>query len=285
MLRYRNYPYLLLPVTRGPIHGFYHFFTGYFIPVLAFKIRRPESAVAVVDSTPLNYWFDLLPGKPVAILDSHRALKIAYRARRVGFARGYRVRAFKDWDKQTNFKKKQIARIAEMARAFFADQTNGVRTRTPQILFFGREFTPEYYEKFLPTRYGIAKRNIPNLHEVAEALSADFDLEYVDPAAHTPLEILKKCQHASVLIGQHGAALSNLFFMQPGSSVVEIAWPNLRDSGNLNMFRLLSEEVGVKWSRPILQADKFALVSKDSIRAIILHCIDGNCVPDQSHCR
>lgn len=277
--RYSSYPFLLLPVTRGPIHGFYHFFTGYFVPILAFKIKKPEASVAVIDSTPLNHWFHLLPGKPVEIVDSHRGLKMAYQGRRLGVARGYRVRAFTNWDKQTGFARNEFGSIADLSREFFKEMTNTTETRTPKILVFGREYTPPHYKKYLPSRYGTAKRNIPNLRDIVNELSDEFDLEYVDPAEINPLELIKKCQNASVAIGQHGAAISNAFFLPRGSRVIEIGWPELADPTHLNMFGLLCEQLGLSWSRPIMQKDKFAAISVKSFRRVLVENLELHAPP------
>jgi hypothetical protein len=267
LLRRRRYPTLFLPVQRGPIHGFYHFFVGYLVPVYWKISKHPEKKWAVMDASPLNHWYQLLPTKNLEIIDQAKTVKLAYLSRPWGVARGFRVVPVIGWDKWLLFRKRNLREISVRMRKDLAEKAKSVETRRPEIVVLGREYTPPHYAEKLPTRYGVAKRNIPNLAEVTQKLENDFDIELVDGATLTPQEMFAKCSQAKVLVGQHGAALTNLFFMAPGTSVVEIAWPDLANPDHLEMYRLLSEELRLNWSRAIIQKHRFAEIEAEILRS------------------
>lgn len=269
LIRRRHFPTLFLPLQRGPLHGFYHFFMGYFVPVYWQSVSKPNRKIAVMDSTPFNHWFDLLPGGTPEIIDQAKTVKIAYLGARSGYAKGYRVVPLVGWDKWLWFHSRNLKRIAEHMRIHFTELTADIHTTTPEVIVLGRDHTPEHYAEKLPTRYGVAKRNIPNLKELVDELSQSFDVELVDGALFSPQEMFVKCSRAKILVGQHGAALTNLFFMTPGSHVMEIAWPELASDDYLEMYRLMAKETGIHWTRPILQEDRFAKINVNTTASLV----------------
>lgn len=267
--RWHTYPVLILPLQRGPLHGFYHFFVGYFLPVFWFSATRPSTKVAIMDSTPFNEWFELLPGLSPEILPRDTVVKIAYRARLWGFAQGYRVRAFVGWDKREFFAKRKFPLIHQRILSRISTFSTEKKERMPKIILLGRDFTPLHYRGKLKSRYGVAKRNIPNLGETAKFLSEKWDLELVDPATLSPLGMAQKTLHAEILIGQHGAALANMFFLRPKSHVIEIGWEQIREPQTLDMYRRLATELGHYWQRPILQEDRFDAIDPTELESVL----------------
>lgn len=267
-MRYRKYPRLFLPLQRGPLHGFYHFFVGYFLPTFWFARDKVSTEFCVVDSGQFNDWFDVLPDKPREIVSKDKALKVAFRSRLMKFANGYRVAPIIGWDKSNSFSTRPFQEIATKLNLVTSQEARQVKTRRPDVLVFGRDFLPESYEH-MPNRYGAGKRDIPNLSEVSEQLSRYFDLEHIDPAALPPMEVIAKCQSAKVVVGQHGAALTNLFFLPPGSTVIEIGWKALESEAELDMYRLLSEKLGHNWVRPLLQEDRYSSINCEDLRPFV----------------
>ena len=269
LIRLRHNPTLFVPITRGPLHGFYHFFTGYFMPLYWHRLHTPNKKMAVVDSTPFNHWFSYLRGGEPEIVDRHKSLKLTYKARVWGFASGYRIRAIRSWDKWSLFHRRPLKAIASAIQEDFAERVSEMSTNPPTVVIFGRDHTPDYFRDNLPTRYGVAKRNIPNLAEVAAAVNKHIPTQLVDAATLSPEEVFGLCQGAQVLVAQHGAALTNAVFMQPGGHVVEIAWSDLEDDKVLGMYRLLSQQLGLQWHRPIAQQERFDPIDVDQMVAII----------------
>lgn len=255
----------MLPVQRGPLHGFFHFFFGYFVPVFEHKLRSPGSKLALVDSGPFNSWFRLLPGTPPQVISQSDAIKIGFRSRIFGFARGYRVKAIVGWDKWLDFPSRGFFNTAKHLRELVIPNPIQVEHRTAKILVFGRNFVPDYYKSDLSERYGAAKRDIPNLEDAYERLRSKFNCEFLDPAQLSPEEIMSRCASAHLVVGQHGAALCNIFFLHPGSGVLEIGWPELAEPTYLGMYGVLAEELGLHWVRPILQEDRFSPISPERL--------------------
>lgn len=266
LLRARRYPVLLLPITRGPLHGFFHFFFGYVVPAFHEMNQNPNRKYALVDAEPLTHWFSILPSQNYEIISQSEALKLAFEARLIPLARGFRVKPLSGWDKWKRFSHRGLSDVSASMRRHLDGQTSGLETKLSKVLVVGRDFTPNHYAEKLPSRYGTAKRDVPNLRSVTGGLEQSLDIQYVDPATISPAEMFLKCKAADILIGQHGAALSNMFFLRPGSHVIEIAWPELASPTTLDMYRALAKELGVSWSRPILQRNKFDEISGDALR-------------------
>lgn len=261
---------LLLPLQRGPLHGFYHFLLGYWVPVMSRALLKRGYRFAVVDSEPLNHWFELVPGGTPEIVDRAKSIRLAFQSRLFGLAGGYRIAGFVGWDKWQDFHRRDFPTILGPIRNYLSLLAKDIETRRPEILVIGRDFTPDFYAKKLPTRYGGAKRNIPNLQEVVKHLSKKFSVEFVDGALVPPLEMFAKCQSAKLLIGQHGAGLANLIFLREGACVMEIGWPTIRQDNQSEIFRLLSMELGIKWCRTTLQEYRFGEIRAEALEREIL---------------
>lgn len=231
--------------------------------------KNPAKKFAVVDATPLNHWYSILPTS-VEIVSQSAAIKIAYHARFTGYARGYKILGLVGWDKGLLFEKRNLSEIAISLREDLAGVTPNTVVETHDILVLGRDFTPTHYAEHLPTRYGVAKRNIPNLSEVVQVLRSHLDIELVDPATLSPEEVFIKFFKAKVVVAQHGAALSNIVFMKPDGLVVEIGWEQISDDNKVDMYRRLSKELGLRWIRPILQQEKFDPIQADDLKRALI---------------
>jgi len=86
-------------------------------------------------------------------------------------------------------------------------------------------------------------RDRGNLERVEEIYNsyADENVKLVDFADLSFVEQIKTCQNTKLLIGEHGAGLSNAVFMKPGSEVHEFG--NVR----LPCFRILAKQCQLKY--------------------------------------
>jgi hypothetical protein len=198
------------------------------------------------------------------------AIKLACLSSRTGYASGYKITPLIKWDKWGVFKSKKLATIAQDFLTEFESRGLLKGGADLDIVILGRDFTPDYFRENLPSRYGVAKRNIPNLQAIADCLSKHFRVELIDGAKATPAEMVNTCRRASLMIGQHGAALTNLFFMKPGSRVLEIVWNNFGPETHLDMYKQLSLELGIHWRRVALQENRFGEVSCVDLLPIVM---------------
>jgi hypothetical protein len=78
--------------------------------------------------------------------------------------------------------------------------------------------------RLMLTRAPGLPRQIQNMSEVTKLL-AEYNVKLVDPANFSPLEQLQIFSNCSLLIGAHGAGLTNLAFTPPGSKIIELLPP------------------------------------------------------------
>jgi capsular polysaccharide biosynthesis protein len=76
-------------------------------------------------------------------------------------------------------------------------------------------------ERVYISRSRAAKRNIRNEEEVIDVLRG-FDFKIVHAEEHTFAEQVKINSDARYLVSNHGAGLTNMLFMSPGTSVLEL---------------------------------------------------------------
>lgn len=228
-------------------------------------MSNPREKLVLMALTPFNHWFALLPGDTPKIIDQAKTAQNALLAGSSGYSRHYRVEAISYWDKWEKFPSRPLRQIATQMHQDLSKRTKGLPVSQPEIVVLGRGHIPEYYTQELGTTYGAARRNIANINEVVTALSQHHSVELVDGAAASPEEVFVKCQSARLLLGQHGAGLSNVFFLKPGAAMVEIVWAGFQSNAHINIYGPLCNELGVRWSRPVLQADPHSEVPIDAL--------------------
>lgn len=245
--KWNSYPRLLVPITRGPLVGFFHFLTGYWVPTYWYQTRNPLHRTVLLHGGAMNDWFRLLPDGECQTIEATEGLQTAYRARRTTFARGYRTVVFEDWDRYQLFSSRPLGAVAEHIRErFHQNAVSGERTLPKKVVLLGRGHVPGSLQKHPHRKFAAEKRTIPNLDEIAQALEEHYHVTFLDGAATAPETMVKECLSADLLLGQHGAGLSNCLFLKPGSTVAEIRWKAVADN-DLGHFREMSKSLGHKW--------------------------------------
>lgn len=96
------------------------------------------------------------------------------------------------------------------------------------------------------SRRTAASRRVANEAEI-ESVLAEHGFEVVDPAGMSIAEQVALFSQASIVVGPHGAGLTNLLFSAPGTEVVEIfAAPAAQGVSN---YRVLASHLGMPYSR------------------------------------
>ena len=104
--------------------------------------------------------------------------------------------------------------------------------------------------KLFVSRGSAASRRVVNEAEL-EPVLAEHGFEVVDPAGMSIAEQVALFSRASVVVGPHGAGLTNLLFSPPGTRVVEIfAAPAAQGVSN---YRVLASHLGMPYSRLLAQ--------------------------------
>ena len=210
-------PMLVPAQWQGSVEHFYHFFFGYFMPVALWLENNPVPKVAVRDCGPMNPWFDLLNTDttidfiPPGVMLQRTLTHLQER------------QVFWGWDDPTHFQRRNIEKlrsifssklVLDLTPSTRADKRITVLMRKDAVDFFGKD------AEVLGS--GAAARSIGNLHRISDALGNPPNLEFLDTASLAPAEQIKALWKTDILIAQHGAGLSNMVWMQPGTTVVEI---------------------------------------------------------------
>ena len=94
-----------------------------------------------------------------------------------------------------------------------------------QITIIARDFLPSYYIEKEAGSYGSARRSITNLHTLALELGKFGSVTVLQPETLGVTELVSVIQASDILLGQHGAGLTNMVWLRPGSHVVELQSP------------------------------------------------------------
>lgn len=204
---------------QGSVEHFYHFFLGYFMPLVLWQERTGTMSFEVRDCGPMNPWFSLLrPGSDVDLMPPGVMLqRVLTHLQERQILHG--------WDDPQRFHRASLAEFsgAVLDRLDAPRQLDGL----DRIVVLDRRPGPAFFSSAGAevSGSGAEWRSVPNMAEVAAALEPLGQVELVDAAGLTPQEQVRRFAGARLLVAQHGAGLANIVWLPPGSGVVEIQPP------------------------------------------------------------
>ena len=133
----------------------------------------------------------------------------------------------------------------------------------PRVLIIDRGLAN--YDNRKRKSNGISRRSIPNLPALHSELSSVENVQLVVLEDVSLESQIKLFSNADVIIAQHGAALANLVWCKPGTSVIEIIDPQIRPP----YFEALAQRLDLNYIS-ILQAHNHEDIDIDSVKRIIL---------------
>lgn len=218
--RWRIERVMVVPATwQGSVEHFYHFFLGYFMPLVLWQERTDTMTFTVRDCGPMNPWFELT--RPNTDLDF---MTPGWMLQRVLTHRQER-QILHGWDDPNRFHRASLVRFTDtiLTRLALTHAASG-KTR---ITVLERRASPDFYLTGKSEAHGSGAdwRSIPNTAEIASSLDALGDVSVVDTAALSPVQQIRLLASTDVLVAQHGAGLSNMVWMPPASAVVEMQPP------------------------------------------------------------
>jgi len=218
----------------GSVQHYYHFMLGYLVPIFRWMTSHPKKPISVRDCGPMNQWFELLrENHEIEILNVGDVLHIL-----AGKLSPHQV--LRGMDNPQKFSSCELRRFAAFSSEIAAAKVGGIDTT--EVLISARTTSDPFYnsEKSEAQQSGQERRSIPNLHEVVETWS-DNRVSSVDMSTLNIYDQIWLHTQARVLIGQHGAGLTSMLWMSPGSTVIEILPPTPRHTQEIfaNLARAL----------------------------------------------
>ena len=202
----------------GSVQHYYHFMLGYLFPIFRWMDKHEQTPLSVRDCGPMNAWFELVrETHDVDILTVGDVLHIL-----AGDLAPLEVLPGLD-DPQT-FSSRQLRRFALRTSEIAASK--GVRAQEADVLVSARTTKDSFYTSELSEAPGSGpeRRSVPNLDDIVASWNDDR-ITSVDMSTLNIYEQIRMHNHARVLIGQHGAGLTSMLWMSPGSAVIEILPP------------------------------------------------------------
>jgi hypothetical protein len=205
---------------QGSVEHFYHFFFGYFMPLVLWQERTGTMVFTLRDCGPMNPWFSLLrPGTDLEYIQAGVMLQrvLTYRQER---------QILHGWDDPTRFHRDSMDHFVRTVLTR-VDAAEPRPVPPKRITVLDRAPTPDFYLSNTSETYssGAEWRSLPNTQAIAHALANLGDVTLLDTASMTPQEQVRALANTDLLVAQHGAGLANMVWMPPGSAVLEIKPP------------------------------------------------------------
>lgn len=248
----------------GSVQHYYHFLLAYLFPVTLWVADHPDARPVVRDCGPMNPWFDVVSEGGFTVVPPGVMLH--------HFARGAPATVLPASDDPESFDGHRLARfrteVLERAGVEAPEEASS-------IMLVRRGRSDPYYatEASEQRSSGAFRRSIPNVADLADALSARWPTRLVDPAELDPAEQLRLHAGTRTLIGQHGAGLANMIWMPPGSAVIEVL-PPMPDHLSV-IFANLAAALGHRYT-VIPQQDAHAPVDADELASAVASATSGD---------
>lgn len=206
----------------GSVQQYYHFLLGYLAPILRWVDKTGHHNITVRDCGPMNRWFDaVLTSEDVDIMQVGHFLHVfAGKLQPCVVLRGM--------DFPDEFDGRQLQEFQRLVlRRLGID-----REETSRTTVITRETTDPFYSSAESEidLAGAARRSTPNLRAWVQSRSGDDSWRILDTTELPVRDQVDLFSSTRVLIGQHGAGLTNMVFMKPGGIVVEIQPPLPREA-------------------------------------------------------
>ncbi len=289
---------VLFPLNGGRAGHYYHYLLGYLMPVVKF-VEFESAGISLVSVGVLDRITIEILGDEVDIIKEQKFNMDRYPKLRNFFTKIFGKSAKKNHFIKFIFKQRILFALQKhrMGRLVLLDSfddptlydfvelakfrdvvcrrlANGIGKLKPpastsEILLVERGKSDEFYGTIGRTS-GNERRSIPNIHEVHGFLQRHHSVALINLEDKQLAEQVAAFSGARVVIAQHGAALTNLIWMSPGSLVIEITPPDkMPTRPDQEFFKHLAEVMNIR-HQYVLQEHRHADITVEQMRQIDL---------------
>lgn len=236
----------------------YYFWTGYFIPI-ANELRKQkydDTMFVVRECGPMTPWLESLQKMyPITIKSSGLILKY--------YLIGMPSIVFDYWDNSDKFVNDEFQETIKFLKNIYNLPTNNNKNN---IGILNRNNNFDFKKIEIPKIKDMPVRSIKNINELHSAISNFYNSELIDTSDTNPEDAIQIYSNLKVLIGQWGAGLTNMIWMDKGSLIIEIC---ARPMVSNDVFELLANALGHKFIRIFAQNSWTEDVNIDLIMDIL----------------
>ena len=223
---------ILLSKHDGSLENPYHFWIGYLLPIIneIDSNKNSNDTFLIHECGKMTHWLKTLSDyyKNIDIVRIENIFQL--------YLNNNKNKIFNNYDNPLNFNKDFLLKSTTLAKNIFIDKK--YNDKTP-IGILDRRPLEEYdgNEKNKTTRL---INNIDQLKNMTKQNS-----KVINTSNYDPVKSASEYSQLSVLVGQWGAGLTNMIWMKPGSTIIQISapqkiYPELWE----NSFKLLAECLG-----------------------------------------
>ncbi len=220
--RWRIKKTMVVPAQwNGSVEHFYHFFFGYFMPLVLWQEKTGISDFAVRNCGPMNPWFELLREN-----SELEFMPPGVMLQRV-LTRRQEMQILRGWDDPLRFHRKSLEIFSTTVLNRVGIDSRSANSGQKRITVLDRTPSPAFFlaSKSEVHASGADWRSMPNTERIADALKDLGSVTLVDAAAMSPADQVRLFARTDLLVAQHGAGLSNIVWLPTGAAVIEIKPP------------------------------------------------------------
>jgi hypothetical protein len=267
--------YMLIPnIIGGSVEVFYHFFLGYYLPIINFlsdKFNESDDntkiKIYVRSCGDLDEWFQLLQSVcTIEIVPPGRMLQQLVTNQGLGISDPIDIVLLEEGDDHSFFNRDLLRKAQSYLFNSVLPTISNKGKSYPSTVVLDRRMGKFSSKNTEVTFMGSATRSIPNLSELRVYSGNDPSIVIIDPSELPIQSYIQLIQNCDLLVGQYGAGLTNMFFMKPGSEILEIT-PLVDCGGPKDCYKLLAAALGLRFRR----LDQESPFSKIDLQVLFNH--------------
>ena len=234
------------------LNNYYHFLTGYLTPIVDVLLKNNNKDITYVvrDCGLMNEWF--IPLKKYHKIEILHIEKFLFES-----AESQDKIIFNNYDNPRSFKANNMDILLDKLKNFY--KTTNLTNKEKNVAVLNREFAKKNISHF--TEISNRPRFIENIDELLKSINKLNKCDSVDTSTLNCEDVVNVYNKVNFLIGQWGAGLTNMIWMPPKSTIIEITgeeklvkdfWKNCyKDLASVLGHNFISLKAQKTWDGPV----------------------------------